>query len=199
MHTAVFILLLELVVLVAEEQQSQCDSDEFSREWASCCPTRNEEDRRRFNCSLPGLATLEGRYDGLTVNYLSFVTNISSPNFPVRAKEFEECTGGKIVFSEAANVWEDPVHDLGTKTSRGSEVFDAYFMSYSHFPEVSALGLAEHLNDRLRRDNGRFKWEDVLPKVQSMGEYRKDGVTNLDFLMYVYCSIPWSSFLDSNY
>lgn len=103
---------------------------------------------------------------------------------PVRAAEFEACTGGKIVFSEAANVWEDPVLDLGTKTSRGSEVYDGYFMSYSHFPEVSALGLAEHLNDRIRRDNGKLKWEDMFPKVRAMGEYRKDGATNVDFLMY---------------
>lgn len=66
----------------------------------------------------------------------------------------------------------------------GSEVFDGYFMSYSHFPEVSSLGLAEHLNERIRNDNDRLKWEDVLPKVRAMGEYRKDGVTNLDFLMY---------------
>lgn len=117
------------------------------------------------------------------MNYLSYVTEISSPNFPVRAKEFEACTGGKIVFSDAANVFEDPVQDLGTTTSRGSEVFDGYLMSYSHFPEVSALDLAEHLNDRIRKDNERLKWEDVLPKVRAMGEYRKDGVTNLDFLM----------------
>jgi len=105
---------------------------------------------------------------------------------PIRAAEFEACTGGKIVFSEAANVWEDPVLDLGTKTSRGSEVYDGYFMSYSHFPEVSALGLAEPLNDRIRQDNARFRYEDMLPMVRKMGEYRnsKDGVTNLDFMMF---------------
>ena len=57
-------------------------------------------------------------------------------------------------------------------------------MSASHFPEVSALGLAEHLNDRIRENNDLLKWEDVFPKVRAMGEYRKDGVTNLDFLMY---------------
>ena len=74
-----------------------------------------------------------------------------------RAKEFEACTGGKVLFSEASNVVEDPVKDLGTKSSRGTELYDAYFMSYSHFPEVSALGLAEPLNDRIRADNAKLK------------------------------------------
>jgi len=123
------------------------------------------------------------------VNYLSFVTSTSSPNLPIRALEFTNCTGGIISFSEAANVWEDPIQDLGTSLnadgrSNGDEVFDGYFMSYSHFPEASNLELAEHLNDRIRNDNTRFKWEDVLPKVQQMGKYRKDGETHIDFLMY---------------
>lgn len=168
--------------LAVVKAQDQCSSVEFLEQWEPCCDLKDST----YDCSSPGLESLQpGQYEGITVNYLSFATSVSSPNFPVRAKEFEACTGGKIVFSEAENVWEDPVQDLGTKTSRGSEVFDAYFMSYSHFPEVSALGLAEHLNERIRKDNARYKWEDVLPKVRSMGEYRKDGVTNLDFLMYV--------------
>jgi len=138
-----------------------------------------------YNCSLPGLDHFEaGAFEGVQVNYLSYVTETSSPNLPLRADEFTACTGGTIVFSEANNVFEDPVLDLGTKTSRGSEIYDGYFMSYSHFPEVSQLGLAEHLNDRIRKDNALLKWEDVLPKVRQMGEYRKDGVTNIDFLMY---------------
>jgi len=102
----------------------------------------------------------------------------------IRALEFEACTGGSIIFLEAANVWEDPLKDLGTKTSPGIELYDAYFMSYSHFPEVSALGLAETLNERIRQDNDRLQWEDILPKIRSMGEYRKEGKTNIDFLMY---------------
>ncbi|KAL3912259.1 MAG: hypothetical protein SGILL_006953 [Bacillariaceae sp.] len=138
-----------------------------------------------YNCSLPGLEDFEpGQYEGVTANYLSFVTSTSTPFFPVRAKEFEACTGGKIVFSEANNVWEDPIADLGTKTRTGSEIYDAYFMSYSHFPEVSELGLAEPLNDRIRKDNAKLKWEDIMPKVQQMGQYRKNGVSNIDFLMY---------------
>lgn len=57
-------------------------------------------------------------------------------------------------------------------------------MSYSHFPEVAALGLAERLNDRIRRDNERLKWEDFLPKVREMGTYRKEGSNEINFLMY---------------
>lgn len=57
-------------------------------------------------------------------------------------------------------------------------------MSYSHFPEVSALGLAEHLNDRIRQGASELVWPDVLPKVRTLGEYRTDGMTNLDFLMF---------------
>lgn len=173
-------LVLGLLAKSAAQEDAQCAMD-LAEQCSPCCQNPAQSG---FNCSLPGLETLTpGIYEGVVVNYLSYVTATSSPHFPIRAREFEACTGGKIVFSEAANVWEDPVRDLGTKTSRGSEVFDAYLMSYSHFPEVSALGLAETLNDRIRRDNARLKWEDVLPKVRAMGEYRKDGVTNLDFLM----------------
>ena len=82
-----------------------------------------------MNCSLPGLTGLTpGLYEGVTVNYLSFATATSAPNFPIRAQEFEACTGGKIVFSEAANVWEDPVRDLGTKTNRGTLRFRKLIM-----------------------------------------------------------------------
>ena len=103
---------------------------------------------------------------------------------PVRAAELERCTGGRIAFAEADNVWEDPLADLGRGAVKGLELYDGYFMSYSHFPEASAQGLAETLNGRIREANDRLAWEDVLPKVRSMGEYRKDGSTNIDFLMY---------------
>jgi len=142
---------------------------------------------KEYNCSLPGLTDFApgGQYEGVQANYLSFVTEGSCPNFPVRAAEFEACTGGRIVFSEANDIFADPVEDLGTATSQGTEVYDGYFMSYSHFPEVSALGLIEPLNDRIRQDNSRLKWEDVLPKVKQMGEYRhRNGETNIEFLMY---------------
>jgi len=142
-------------------------------------------DLSQYNCSLPGLEDLEpGKYAGVQANYLSFATDISSPNFLPRAKEIEACTGGQIVFSEASSIWDDPVQDLGTRVSRGSELYDGYLMSYSHFPEISDLDLAEHLNERIRRDNDRLKWEDVLPQVKRMGEYRKNGATNIDFLMF---------------
>lgn len=141
--------------------------------------------RESYICSLPGLSSFEpGMYEGVDVNYLSFATNTSSPNLRKRALEFQSCTGGRIVFAEANNVWEDPILDLGTSTAAGQEVYDGYFMSYSHFPEASALGLAEHLQDRISESNDLLEWEDVLPKVKTMGEYRKDGVTNIDFLMY---------------
>ncbi|KAG7341728.1 extracellular solute-binding protein [Nitzschia inconspicua] len=138
-----------------------------------------------YDCTLPGLEHfVPGQYEGVTANYLSFVTDVSSPNFPIRAAEFEACTGGTIVFSDANNIWEDPINGLGTKTRTGGEIYDGYFMSYSHFPEVSELDLAEHLNDRIRKDNARLRWEDVMPKVQAMSQYRKDGVSNIDFMMY---------------
>ncbi len=142
--------------------------------------------RESYNCSLPGLKDVfePGQYEGVKVNYLSFATSTSSPNFPVRAKEFEACTGGRIVFSEAKNVWEDPIADLGTSTAQGQQVYDGYFMSYSHFPEASALNLAEHLQDRIARSMEQLDWADVLPKVKTMGEYRLDNTTNIDFLMY---------------
>lgn len=158
-----------------------CSADEV-RQCSRCC----EQRLTQYNCtSNPGLQSLTpGMYAGVKANYLSYLTSTSSPNFPVRAKEFEACTGGKIAFAEADNVWEDPIADLGTRTARGAEFYDAYFMSYSHFPEASALDLAETLNARVREDNDRLKWEDVLPQVRGMGEYKKDGETRLDFLMY---------------
>jgi hypothetical protein len=42
-----------------------------------------------YNCSLPGLEDFTpGQYRGVTANYLSYFTDRSSPNFPVRAAEF---------------------------------------------------------------------------------------------------------------
>lgn len=150
-----------------------------------CQPCINNINTTKYNCSLPGLEDLTpGKYEGIQVNYLSFTTEISSPNLPVRAKELEACTGGKIAFAEAQNVWEDPLADLGSGSVKGFELYDGYFMSYSHFPEASARGLAETLNERIRESNDRLKWEDVYPKVRSMGEYRKNGKTDIDFLMY---------------
>lgn len=59
----------------------------------------------QYNCSLPGLETLApGKYAGVQANYLSFATYIASPNFLLRAEEFEACTGGKIEISDANNI-----------------------------------------------------------------------------------------------
>ena len=57
-------------------------------------------------------------------------------------------------------------------------------MSYSHLPEASAKGLEEILNDRICDVNVRMQWEDGMPKVKTMGEYRKNGQTNINFLVY---------------
>lgn len=170
-----------------QQQQQQC-TPELAQTCQPCIDENNNstnDDAKIYNCSLPGLATLTpGMYEGVIANYLSFATQTSCPNLPVRASEFQACTGGSIVFSEASNVWVDPISDLGTKTAAGIELYDAYFMSYSHFPEASSLDLAEHLNDRIRASNDRLQWQDVLPQVRRMGEYRRNGETNIDFLMY---------------
>ena len=88
---------------------------------ANTAPINN----KNYNCSLPGLESFTpGQYEGVKVNYLSFATETSSPNFPIRAKELEACTGGTIAFAEAENVWEDPLADLGSGQVKGFELYD---------------------------------------------------------------------------
>uniref|UniRef100_A0A7S2MVN4 Uncharacterized protein n=1 Tax=Helicotheca tamesis TaxID=374047 RepID=A0A7S2MVN4_9STRA len=174
-----FVLLAKILIASTLPNSAEADDHCTPAFIGECCVSRGE-----FNCSHAGLQGLEGIYEGTSINYLSFATDISSPNFRIRQAEFERCTGGTINIAEAGNVWEDPLKDLGTKTAKGNEIYDGYFMSYSHFPEASALGLAEHLQERIREDNSRIKWEDMLPKVQEMGKYKKDGITNIDFLMF---------------
>lgn len=145
-----------------------------------CCVNRSS-----FNCSYPGLEYLSpGKYRGLTANYLSFATETSSPNFIPRAREFEECTGGKISFSEASNIWEDPIRDLAPQEKNGLGIYHAYFMSYSHFPEASYADMAESITRRVELHNTHLKWENIFPKVQEMGRYRRNGTEDLQFLMY---------------
>eukprot|EP00913_Durusdinium_trenchii_P025008 g23473.t1 len=153
---------------------------------ARCCGNVSS-----YNCSLPGLQLFApGQYQGLQANYLSFATLTSSPNFLSRAEEFEACTGGSIVFAEAQNIWEDPIKDMGTKEQRGNDIYHAYFMSYSHFPEASALGLAESLEDRLAASNAELKWETTFPKVQQMGKYRRSlDAVNVD----VHRALRWGA------
>ena len=80
---------------------------------------------KNYDCSLPGLESFTpGQYEGIKVNYLSFATETSSPNFPIRAAELEACTGGTIAFAEAENVWEDPLADLGSGAVKGFELYD---------------------------------------------------------------------------
>jgi len=124
-----------------------------------------------------------GKHEGVVANYLSFNTAQSTGHFVDRARLFERCTGGVINFAEANDVAEDPIKDIGTKSSTGSELYDAYIMMYSFTSEASSLGLLETLNDRIRDSNRLLKYEDIFPKVRSMGEYRKDGKTNIDLLM----------------
>ena len=124
-----------------------------------------------------------GKYSGVVANYLSFNTNQSTPHFVTRAKLLENCTGGKINFAEATDIAEDPIKDIGSSMSVGSELHDAYLMIYSFTSEASSLGLLETLNDRIRASNNLLNYEDMYPKVRSMGEYRKEGKTNIDLLM----------------
>lgn len=94
------------------------------------CDATASNSTMSYDCSLPGLESFTpGQYEGTTVNYLSFTTNHSSQHMPLRAREFERCVGGRVIFSEADNIWEDPVADIGTKSSRGAELYDGYFMS----------------------------------------------------------------------
>lgn len=159
------------------EELCTVDLPNKCHEWAN-------QQMAEYNCTYPGLSeSLRGKHAGITANYLSFATEISSPHFVQRAREFEACTGGNIIFSEANNVFEDTTRDLGTRTSRGSELYDAYLTIYSLTAEASSLGLIETLNERIRTDNQRLKYQDILPMVRYMSEYRKDGVTQIDTLM----------------
>ena len=123
----------------------------------------------QYDCSLLGLQHFKpGLYEGISVSFLGLETATSSPHMPVRAQEFEKCTGGRINFFEASNLWVDAINDLGSRTSRGNELYDGYFSSYSISPGFSALGLLENLNERIRKDNERLHWEDVLPSARKV-------------------------------
>lgn len=93
------------------------------------------------------------------------------------------CTGGTIIFSEASDIAVDPITDIGSADAVGAEIYDAYVMIYSFTREASSLGLLETLNERIRENTVNLQYEDMFPKVRNMGEYRKDGKTNIDLLM----------------
>lgn len=151
------------------------------REWQA-----TEEGKYNYRCDqdeyLRTFVT-PGQYEGVVANYLSFNTKHSTGHFVDRAELFRECTGGVINFAEATDIAEDPIADIGSASSVGAELYDAYLMIYSFTSEASSLGLLETLNDRIRSSNQALKYEDIFPKVRSMGEYRKDGKTNIDLLM----------------
>ena len=178
-------ILPDAVLAECKEWESQSNESSTKcncKEWESQAAN---ESSAKYNCTNDEyLQTLEpGKYSGVVANYLSFNTDISSPHFRTRAALLEGCTGGKIIFAEANDIAEDPIKDIGTSMSVGSELYDAYLMIYSFTSEASSLGLLETLNDRIRASNQLLKYEDMYPKVRTMGEYRKDGKTNIDLLM----------------
>jgi hypothetical protein len=75
--------------------------------------------------------------------------------------------------------------DLGSFTSIGTELYDAYLMQYSTSTEASFLGLLETLNERIKTIYNPLllQYEDIFPKVRTMGEYRKGGKTRIELLM----------------
>ena len=168
---------------MSSEEAQLCSIDLLPQGTLIACQQWEENKKQKYNCSLPGLQELTpGQYEGVTANYLSFNTDVATPHYRTRAKEIETCTGGTIQFSEAKNIFKDPIKDLGTKTSPGSEVYDAYLMVYSFTSEASSLGLLETLNERISKKS-QLQYLDMFEKVRAMGEYRKDGKTNIDLLM----------------
>lgn len=101
-----------------------------------------------------------------------------------RAAEFESCTGGKIVIKDSDDLFGAPLLDMGTRASAGQNVFDGYITSLTAFPEWSALGLVEPLNERIRDSAELIRWLDVLPQVRAMGSFRDGTNTWIDFLMF---------------
>ena len=166
-------ILSEDVIAECKEWET-IQSDETPTDPATKYNCTNDEYLKTFT---------PGKYAGVEANYLSFNTKQSTPHFLTRAELLKNCTGGKINFAEANDIAEDPIKDIGSSMSVGSELHDAYLMIYSFTSEASSLGLLETLNDRIRANNNLLNYEDMYPKVRSMGEYRKDGKTNIDLLM----------------
>ena len=162
-----------------------CPSDFLSEEVIARCKAWEIEAETNFTCTNDDYlkAFTPGVYSGVVAKYFSFNTDQATPHFRTRAELFEGCTGGKIVFSDAHDIAVDPILDIGSKNKPGAELHDAYLMIYSFTSEASSLGLLETLNDRISASNTLLKYEDMYPKVRSMGEYRKDGKTNIDLLM----------------
>lgn len=140
---------------------------------------------RISRCRRPGLQLLgAGKHAGVTANLLSFQTAVVMPMLFDRAVEFESCTGGKIVIKDTDDLFGAPLLDMGTKVSAGQNVFDGYITSLAAFPEWSALGLIEPLNERIRDSAKLIQWPDVLYQVRAMGSFRDGMNTWIDFLMF---------------
>jgi hypothetical protein len=139
----------------------------------------------KYNCTNDEYlkALTPGKHSSVVAIYLSFNTKISTPHFLTRAKLLINCTGGKINFADATNIAEDPIKDIGSSMSVGLELHNAYLMIHSFTSKASSLGLLETLNNCIRANNNLLNYEDIYPKVRSMGEYRKNGKTNIDLLM----------------
>jgi len=181
---------MSLVRLLAEAGASEitqvCPVDLLTNKTFEECQSWEKNFAAQYNCTNDKFlqSITPGKYAGVTANYLSFNTAQATPHFVDRARLFEACSGGTINFAEATDIAEDPIKDLGSAGAIGAELHDAYLMIYSFTSEASSLGLLETLNDRISGDaNALLEYEDIFPKVRSMGEYRKDGKTNIDLLM----------------
>jgi len=167
------------------DSTTTCPTSLLDESTVDACLTWQKSESSKYNCTADSyLSSLTpGKYAGLTANYLSFNTEQAFPHFPERAEMLTRCTGGTIIFSEASDIAVDPITDIGSADAVGAEIYDAYVMIYSFTREASSLGLLETLNERIRENTVNLQYEDMFPKVRNMGEYRKDGKTNIDLLM----------------
>jgi hypothetical protein len=162
-----------------------CPINILSDETLALCREAQIAKASQFNCSQDDfLNKLEpGLYRNLTAQFYSFNTDQAFSHFYDRAEKFHECTGGTIKITDAKDIAVDPILDLGSMAKPGVEMYDGYLMIYSFTSEASSLGLFETLNERIIDKNDLLEYEDIFPKVRSMGEYRKDNKTNIDLLM----------------
>jgi hypothetical protein len=170
---------IDIITTTSPTATQICPISILENSTISACQEWQTASQSNYDCTNDDyLATFTpGQYEGVIANYLSFNTAQSTGHFVDRAKLFEKCTGGTINFAEATDIAEDPIKDIGSASSIGVELYDAYLMIYSFTSEASSLGLLETLNDRIRSSNSLLKYEDIFPKVRNMGEYRKDGKT----------------------
>jgi hypothetical protein len=154
--------------------------------------TNTEEEEQQhshyYDCSHDSyLASLvpPGKYKNVTGTYLSHSPHLTTPHYLTRLQRFSNCTGGTIHIVSSTDISNDALVDLGSFTSIGTELYDAYLMQYSTSTEASFLGLLETLNERIKTISNPLllQYEDIFPKVRTMGEYRKGGKTRIELLM----------------